>query len=105
MGGVWRWILFSHGFQFAFTFKTVVKALDRDLLFVQCYIWGNTPTFCAHVIVSNLLCSGPQHQQQLVEMKTQFKGEQLVQFNNNAGFSFKASESSSQRLLVCFDWL
>ena len=58
MGGVWRWIFFSHGFQLAFTFKTVVKALDRDLHFVQCYIWGNTPTFCAHVIVSNLLWLG-----------------------------------------------
>ena len=43
------------GFQLGFTFKIVVKALDRDLHFVQCYIWGNTPTFCAHVIVSNLL--------------------------------------------------
>ena len=30
--------LFSHGFQLAFTFKTVVKALDYDLHFVQCYI-------------------------------------------------------------------
>ena len=30
-GGVWRWIFFSHGFQLAFTFKTVFKALDRDL--------------------------------------------------------------------------
>ena len=39
----------------AFTLKTVFKALDRDLYFVQCYIWGHTPTFCAHVIVSNLL--------------------------------------------------
>ena len=48
MGGVWRWIFFSHGFQLAFTFKTVFKALDRDLHFVWCCMWGNTPTFCAH---------------------------------------------------------
>ena len=34
-GKVWRWIFFSHGFQLAFTFKTVFKALDRDLHFVQ----------------------------------------------------------------------
>ena len=54
-GEVWRWIFFSHGFQLGFTFKTIVKALDRDLHFVQCYIWGNTPTFCVLVIVSNLL--------------------------------------------------
>ena len=40
----------------AFTFKTVFKALDCDLHFVQCCIPGNTPTFCAHVIMSNLLC-------------------------------------------------
>ena len=57
MGGLWRWIFFFHGFQLAFTFKTVFKALDRDLhlYFVQCYIWGNTSTFCAYVIVSNHL--------------------------------------------------
>ena len=29
--------------------------IDHDLHFVQCYICGNTPTFCVHVIVSNLL--------------------------------------------------
>ena len=46
---------------FHIIFKTVFKALDRDLHFVQCCIifiiilWGNTPTFCVHVIVSNLL--------------------------------------------------
>ena len=31
MGGVWRWIFVS---QLAFTFKTVLKALDRDVHFV-----------------------------------------------------------------------
>ena len=53
MGGVWYWTFFSHGFQPAFTFKTIFKALDCDLHFVQCYtcIRGNTPTFCEHVIV------------------------------------------------------
>ena len=55
MGGVWHWIFFSHGFQYIFTFSTVFKTLDRDLHFVQCYIWDDTPTFCVHVIVSNLL--------------------------------------------------
>ena len=44
----------SHTYiQHTFSFKTVAKALDCDLGFC---IWGNTPTFCAHVIVSNLLC-------------------------------------------------
>ena len=45
MGGVWRWIFFSHGFQLAFTLKTVFKALDRDLHFVHYYVWGNRPSF------------------------------------------------------------
>ena len=47
MGGVWCLMFFSRGFQPAFTFKTIFKALDRDIHFVQCYIWGNTPIFCA----------------------------------------------------------
>ena len=34
-GGVWCRIFFSHGFQLAFAFKTVFKALDHDLHFVQ----------------------------------------------------------------------
>ena len=57
MGGVWCWIFFFYGFQLAFTFKTVFKALDRDLHLhlVQYYIWGNMPTFCVYVIVSNHL--------------------------------------------------
>ena len=46
---------FSHGFQPAFTFETVFKALDCDLIiFCTCYmsiIWGNTPSF-----VSTWLC-------------------------------------------------
>ena len=45
MGGVWRWIFFSHGFQLAFTLKTVFKALDRGLHFVHYYVWGNRPSF------------------------------------------------------------
>ena len=59
MSGVWHWIFFSLRFQLAFIFKTVFKALDHALHFIQCYmyIWGNMPTFCAYVLVSNLLCA------------------------------------------------
>ena len=53
--GVWRWMIFSRGSQRIFSSKTAVKALDRDLGLYSVFIWGNTPTFCAHVIVSNLL--------------------------------------------------
>ena len=34
---------------FHIKFKTVFKTLDHDLNFVQCCIWGNTPTFCDRV--------------------------------------------------------
>ena len=45
---VWRWNFFSRGFQPAFTFKTVFRALDCDLHFVQCYNMGQHGHFlCA----------------------------------------------------------
>ena len=52
MAGVWHWMFFSCGFQHT---KTVTKALDCDLGFVQCFIWDNTSTFYVHMIASNLL--------------------------------------------------
>ena len=55
-GGVRHWIFFSHGFQLTFTFKTVFKALDRDLHLVECCIWVTRPLFVRrYVIVFNRL--------------------------------------------------
>ena len=53
--GVWRWMIFSCGFQRTFSPKTAIKALDRDLGFVWCFYMGQHAHFYAHVIVSNLL--------------------------------------------------
>ena len=35
---------YGTGSCFLMNFKTVFQALGHDLHFVQCYIWGNTPT-------------------------------------------------------------
>ena len=55
---MWRWIFFSHIFQLAFTFKTIFKALDHDLNFVQCYtsMGQHAPFLCIRVCVQPPLC-------------------------------------------------